>query len=158
YAVRAALEAGSSDVVVVVGHGGDQVRAYLADAFGNAVRTATQPEQRGTGHAALMAMPALGEAENAFILYGDTPLVQRRALRALAAALEGRPDAPLARLTCSLADPTGYGRVLRDGKGQVTGIREHRDLRTEKERAITEVNPGFYAARVPFLRRALDEL
>jgi bifunctional UDP-N-acetylglucosamine pyrophosphorylase/glucosamine-1-phosphate N-acetyltransferase len=158
YAVRAALDAGSSDVVVVVGHGGDEVRAYLGDAFGAAVRTADQPQQRGTGHAALMAMPALGDAENALIMYGDTPLVEPRDLRALAAALESRAEAPAALLTCTLADPTGYGRVLRDDRGQVLGIREHRDLRTEKERAITEVNPGFYAARVSFLRRALSEL
>jgi bifunctional UDP-N-acetylglucosamine pyrophosphorylase/glucosamine-1-phosphate N-acetyltransferase len=158
YAVRAALDAGSSDVVVVVGHGGAEVRAYLAQAFGDAVRTAEQAVQRGTGHAALMAMPALGEAENAFIMYGDTPLVEPRDLRTLAAALESRSEAPLALLTCTLADPTGYGRVLRDAKENVLGIREHRDLRTEKERAINEVNPGVYAARLAFLRKALAEL
>jgi bifunctional UDP-N-acetylglucosamine pyrophosphorylase/glucosamine-1-phosphate N-acetyltransferase len=158
YAVRAALDAGSSDVVVVVGHGADDVRAYLAEAFGDVVRTAEQAQQRGTGHAALMAMPTIGDAENAFILYGDTPLIDSRDLRMLAAALEGRAEAPLALLTCNVPDPTGYGRVLRDAKGAVLGIREHRDLRTEKERAINEVNPGVYAARVPFLRRALSEL
>jgi bifunctional UDP-N-acetylglucosamine pyrophosphorylase/glucosamine-1-phosphate N-acetyltransferase len=158
YAVRAAIEAGSSDVVVVVGHGGNDVRAYLQQAFGDVVRTAEQPEQRGTGHAALMAMPALGQAENAFILYGDTPLVDSRDLRALASALEGRTEAPLALLTCTLGDPAGYGRVLRDAKGAVLGIREHRDLRNEKERAVNEVNPGVYAARVAFLRQALSEL
>jgi bifunctional UDP-N-acetylglucosamine pyrophosphorylase/glucosamine-1-phosphate N-acetyltransferase len=158
YAVRAALDAGSSDVVVVVGHGGNDVRAYLLQAFGEVVRTAEQPEQRGTGHAALMAMPALGQAENTFILYGDTPLVDSRDLRALASALEGHSESPLALLTCTLGDPTGYGRVLRDAKGDVLGIREHRDLRNERERAINEVNPGVYAARVAFLRQALAEL
>jgi bifunctional UDP-N-acetylglucosamine pyrophosphorylase/glucosamine-1-phosphate N-acetyltransferase len=70
----------------------------------------------------------------------------------------GHPEAPLALLTCVLDDPTGYGRVLRDGNGRVLGIREHRDLRNEKERAISEVNPGFYAARLTFLREALGEL
>jgi bifunctional UDP-N-acetylglucosamine pyrophosphorylase/glucosamine-1-phosphate N-acetyltransferase len=103
-------------------------------------------------------MPALGDAENAFILYGDTPLVDSRDLRTLAIALEGRAEAPLALLTCNVPDPTGYGRVLRDAGGAVLGIREHRDLRTEKERTINEVNPGVYAARVAFLRRALSEL
>lgn len=158
YSVRAALDAGSSDVVVVIGHGADEVRSYLTAAFGATVRTADQAQQRGTGHAALMAMPALEDAENALIMYGDTPLVEPRDLRALAAALESRVEAPLALLTCTLGDPTGYGRILRDDRGQVLGIREHRDLRTEKERAIAEVNPGFYAARVSFLRRALSEL
>jgi bifunctional UDP-N-acetylglucosamine pyrophosphorylase / glucosamine-1-phosphate N-acetyltransferase len=158
YAVRAVLDAGASDVVVVVGHGGGQVQTYLADTFGGAVRTAEQSEQRGTGHAALMAMPLLGDVESTLVLYGDAPLVEVRDLRALAAALEGHPEAPLALLTCVLDDPTGYGRVLRDGNGRVLGIREHRDLRNEKERAISEVNPGFYAARLTFLREALGEL
>jgi bifunctional UDP-N-acetylglucosamine pyrophosphorylase/glucosamine-1-phosphate N-acetyltransferase len=158
YAVRAALDAGSSEIVVVVGHGAEKVRAYLAEAFGDVVRTADQPDQRGTGHAALMAMPALGEADHTFVMYGDTPLVEASDLLALAAALKERAEAPLALLTCTLVDPTGYGRVLRDEKGHVLGIREHRDLRNAKERAIDEINPGVYVARVPFLRKALSEL
>jgi bifunctional UDP-N-acetylglucosamine pyrophosphorylase/glucosamine-1-phosphate N-acetyltransferase len=158
YAVRAALDAGASDVVVVVGHGGEQVQSYLADTFGSAVRTANQPEQRGTGHAALMALPALSHVENTLVLYGDAPLMEVSDLRALADALEGYPEAPLALLTCVLEDPTGYGRVLRDANRRVVGIREQRDLRSEKERALTEVNPGFYAARMEFLREALGEL
>ncbi len=158
YSVRAALEAGASDVVVVVGHGAERVGAYLGETFGARVRTAIQAEQRGTGHAALMAMPELGNVDQAFVLYGDTPLVEVGDLRSLAAALEGHPEAPLALLTCVLEDPTGYGRILRDGTGKVLQIREHRDLRNEKERALNEVNPGFYAARVSFLRQALAEL
>jgi bifunctional UDP-N-acetylglucosamine pyrophosphorylase/glucosamine-1-phosphate N-acetyltransferase len=158
YSVRAALGAGASDVVVVVGKGAKEVEDYLASTFGKAVRTASQAEQRGTGHAASMAMPVLGDVESTLVLYGDTPLLEIADLRALATALEGHPDASLALLTCVLDDPTGYGRVLRDEKGRVIAIREHRDLRNEKERAITEVNPGFYAARVPFLRDALGRL
>jgi bifunctional UDP-N-acetylglucosamine pyrophosphorylase/glucosamine-1-phosphate N-acetyltransferase len=158
YSVRAALEAGATDVVVVVGKGASEVEAYLATTFGKAVRTASQVEQRGTGHAALMAMPVLGDVENTLVLYGDTPLLEVADLKALATALEGRPDAPLALMTCTLEDPTGYGRVMRDEKGRVVAIREHRDLRNEKERAITEVNPGVYAARVSFLREALAKL
>jgi bifunctional UDP-N-acetylglucosamine pyrophosphorylase/glucosamine-1-phosphate N-acetyltransferase len=158
YSVRAVLDAGASDVVVVVGHGGEKVQAYLADTFGGAVRTANQAEQRGTGHAALMALPALGDVENTLVVYGDAPLVEVGDLRALAAALEGHPEAPMALLTCVLGDPTGYGRVLRDAKGRVLAIREHRDVRNEKERGIAEVNPGFYAARLSFLREALAEL
>ena len=158
YSVRAALDAGASDVVVVVGKGASEVENYLASAFGKSVRTASQAEQRGTGHAALMAMPALGSVESTLILYGDTPLLEVADLKALATALEGHSDASLALMTCVLEDPTGYGRVLRDEKGRVVAIREHRDLRNEKERAISEVNPGVYAARVPFLRDALAKL
>jgi bifunctional UDP-N-acetylglucosamine pyrophosphorylase/glucosamine-1-phosphate N-acetyltransferase len=158
YSVRAALDAGASDVVVVVGRGAQEVEEYLASTFGKVVRTASQSEQRGTGHAALMAIPALADVESTLVLYGDTPLLEVSDLKALATALEGHPDASLAILTCMLDDPTGYGRVLRDDKGRVVAIREHRDLRNERERAITEVNPGVYAARVPFLRDALGNL
>jgi bifunctional UDP-N-acetylglucosamine pyrophosphorylase/glucosamine-1-phosphate N-acetyltransferase len=158
YSVRAALDAGASDVVVVVGKGAREVEDYLASAFGKAVRTASQAEQRGTGHAALMAMPVLGNVETTLVLYGDTPLLEVSDLKALATALEGHADASLALMTCVLEDPTGYGRVLRDEKGRVVAIREHRDLRNEKERAIAEVNPGVDAARVPFLRDALANL
>jgi len=158
YSVRAALAAGASDVVVVVGHGSERVEEYLRETFGKSVRTAKQAEQRGTGHAALMAMPELGDVEQTLVLYGDTPLVEVGDLKSLVAALEGHPESPLALLTCELEDPTGYGRVIRDAKGRVIQIREHRDLRNEKERAISEVNPGFYAARVSFLRTALAEL
>jgi bifunctional UDP-N-acetylglucosamine pyrophosphorylase/glucosamine-1-phosphate N-acetyltransferase len=158
YSVRAALDAGASDVVVVVGNGAAEVEAYLAATFGKTVRTAIQSEQRGTGHAASMAMPVIGDVESTFVLYGDTPLLEVSDLRALATALEGRGGASLALLTCMLDDPTGYGRVLRDENGRVLAIREHRDLRNEKERAIAEVNPGVYVAKVAFLRDALASL
>jgi bifunctional UDP-N-acetylglucosamine pyrophosphorylase/glucosamine-1-phosphate N-acetyltransferase len=158
YSVRAALDAGASDVVVVVGRGAQDVESYLAATFGEAVRTVRQHEQRGTGHAASMAMPVMGGVENTLVLYGDTPLLEVSDLKELATALEGHPDASLALMTCLLDDPTGYGRVLRDEKGRVVAIREHRDLRNEKERAINEINPGVYAARVPFLRDALTHL
>src|SRR5438132_838662 len=64
----------------------------------------------------------------------------------------------LAKAQVPSRSPTGYGRVIRDGEGRVIEIREQRDLRNENERAISEVNPGFYAARVSFLRAALAEL
>jgi bifunctional UDP-N-acetylglucosamine pyrophosphorylase/glucosamine-1-phosphate N-acetyltransferase len=158
YSVRAALDAGAKQIVVVVGHGGDEVKSYLASAFDQRVTTALQPEQRGTGHAALQALPAIEKRPVTLLLYADTPLLESRDLKTLAAALEGHPEAVLALLTCTVADPTGYGRVLRDAKKRVVGIREHRDLRTEQERAITEVNPGLYAAKTVFLRKALSEL
>ena len=158
YAVRAALDAGAAEVVVVVGHGAEEVTSYLERAFGARVKTALQAEQHGTGHAARMALPVLSEqADRAFVLCGDTPLLEVSDLRALAAAMEGRA-APLALVSCEVPDPTGYGRILRDEHGRVTGIREHRDLRDEKERAIREINAGVYMADVPFLREALAGL
>jgi bifunctional UDP-N-acetylglucosamine pyrophosphorylase/glucosamine-1-phosphate N-acetyltransferase len=114
-----------------------------------------QAEQRGTGHAARCALPALEGVEGeVVILYGDVPLIEPEAIRALA---DARGDGALALLTCRVPEPSGYGRILRDEAGAVTGIREHRDA-SEAERAIDEINPGLYAAEVGFLRDALAGL
>ncbi|WP_437596161.1 bifunctional UDP-N-acetylglucosamine diphosphorylase/glucosamine-1-phosphate N-acetyltransferase GlmU [Sorangium sp. So ce590] len=161
HVVDAALAAGASDVVVVVGHGRDEVSGYLDRAFGaqgKNVRTALQAEQRGTGDAVRCAMPHLeATAEAVLILCGDTPLLDPEQLTQLRGALDGARDAPMAMLTARVADPTGYGRILRDGAGRVIGIREHKDASPE-ERAITEINPGVYLARGAFLERALAGL
>lgn len=156
--VDAAHAAGASDVVVVVGHGREQVEAYLGRAFGERVRTAVQAEQRGTGHAAQIALEKVDAgAELLLLLCGDTPLLDAAELAGLIAALRAEPSRPLAMLTVRPADPTGYGRILRDASGAVVGIREHRDA-TPEERAIGETNPGVYAARASFLRQALTQI
>lgn len=130
----------------------------LQAAFGTQVRFAVQAEQRGTGHAALQGLQALEpEADRVLIVYGDCPLVVVDDLRALVAALDAAPHASLAMLTCSVPQPHGYGRIVRDDQGRVVQVREERDL-TEAQRGICEVNPGMYLARVPFLREALASL
>ncbi len=150
--VEAAQAAGAARVVVVLGHGKEQVEAALEGFDG--VRSALQAEQRGTGHAVQCALPALeGFEGTVVILYGDVPLIEREAIEALVA---GRGGAPLSLLTCRAADPTGYGRILRDGDA-VVGIREHKYC-SDAERAIDEINPGLYAADAAFLRRALGAL
>ena len=156
WSVETARRAGASDVVVVVGHGRDEVRASLDARFGGEVKTAVQEEQLGTGHAVKCALPAIeGWDGLVVILYGDCPLVPPACIEALVrAADEG--SAPLALVTAELADPTGYGRIVRD-HGSIIGIREHRDC-SETERAIKEVNPGIYAVSASFLRSALDRL
>lgn len=160
YPVRAALEAGCDEVVVVVGHGREHVESYLAAAFGatGRVKTAVQREQRGTGDAARAGLEAVrADAEQVLVFYGDVPLLTAEEVGAVARA---RSDAscPLAMATCVTDDPFGYGRVIRDASGHVVEIREQRDLRSDEERAIKEWNPGIYAADVAFLRRALDAL
>jgi bifunctional UDP-N-acetylglucosamine pyrophosphorylase/glucosamine-1-phosphate N-acetyltransferase len=155
HVVDAALAAGAEDVVVVVGHGRDEVTAYLAKAFGARVRTAVQDVQQGTGHAVRCALPALAaRAERVLILYGDTPLLEAGELRSLAGALAA---APLSMLTVRVADPTGYGRIVRDASGSVERVVEQKDA-TPAQRAIDEVNPGIYVARAAFLREALAAL
>ncbi len=152
--VSAALEAGAERVVVILGHGKEEVEAALEAEFGDRVETALQAEQRGTGHAVQCALPTIEGFEGTVVmLYGDVPLIEPEAVEALVAA---RGDAPLSLLTCRAQDPTGYGRILR-ADGEVVGIREHGDC-SEAERAIDEINPGLYAAESGFLRTSLASL
>lgn len=156
FAVDAALAAGAEDAIVIVGHQRDAVTAHLARTFGDRVRTVVQDEQRGTGHAVQCALPALEAGTHAvLILCGDTPLLRAVDLRSLADA-RATGDVELAMLTCRVADPTGYGRILRK-EGRIIGVREQRDA-TAAERAIDEINPGVFAGRVDFVRRALAAL
>ncbi|GAC1354968.1 MAG: bifunctional UDP-N-acetylglucosamine diphosphorylase/glucosamine-1-phosphate N-acetyltransferase GlmU [Polyangiales bacterium] len=160
YPVRAALDVGADRVVVVVGHGRERVEAYLRAAFGERVETVVQEEQKGTGHAMLVALPAVKKDRDAdaqvLILSGDTPLLRSDDLRGLLAAAEADPRAPVALLTTTLPDATGYGRILRKG-GHVAAIKEHRDC-TEEERKVGEINPAVYAVRLGFLAAQLPKL
>jgi bifunctional UDP-N-acetylglucosamine pyrophosphorylase / glucosamine-1-phosphate N-acetyltransferase len=157
YPVEAALEAGCGEVVVVVGHGREAVAAYLATAFGGRVKTAVQAQQLGTGDAARAGMTAVDStAERVLIYYGDVPLLAAADLAPVAEA--GASEPGLALATCEVDAPFGYGRVLRDDRGEVVEIREQRDLRDDGERAVREINPGIYAANVALVRAALASL
>ncbi|MFP4160845.1 MAG: bifunctional UDP-N-acetylglucosamine diphosphorylase/glucosamine-1-phosphate N-acetyltransferase GlmU [Ectothiorhodospira sp.] len=137
-------------ILVVHGHGGGAVRSALADA---PVTWVEQREQLGTGHAVAQALPEAGPQDRILVLYGDVPLVGVEALKALLDALEGHD---LAIQSMRLADPAGYGRILRDTAGRPLGIVEQKDA-TAPQRAIDEVNTGFLAARgerlAPWLRQ-----
>ncbi len=141
-------------IIVVVGHGAEQVReAYASQAD---LQFALQQPQLGTGHAVMQAAAMLKENQHedvTIVLYGDVPLVQPDTLRALLAA---RQDG-LAVLTEILPDPTGYGRIVRDASGNVCAIVEHKDA-TAAQRAITEINTGIIAAPTAALKRWLTQL
>lgn len=156
HAIRAAQAAGAGDVVVVVGHGADQVRAAVAPEFPG-VKFALQAEQHGTGHAVQCALPALaGHDGPVLILSGDVPLLRPATLRALADLCAGS-GAGLALATFRPPDPTGYGRIVRDLEGRVRAIVEHRDA-TADQRALGECNAGVYCAAAELLRRELPTL
>jgi len=121
--------------IVVHGHGAERVRAAFPDPD---LGWVLQAEQLGTGHAVMQAMPQV-KAEEVLILYGDVPLVRPATLERLRAAGRGG----LALLTMELADPKGYGRVLREG-GKVARIVEEKDA-SPTEQATHEVNAGFMA-------------
>lgn len=159
YPVAAALSAGATSAVVVVGHGRSQVEHYLGSAFAQQVCFAEQNPQRGTGHAVIQALPSLPEnLSSVLIVYGDTPLLDVADLKRLCQAAATCPQAPLALLTCRVKDPAGYGRILRDAAGRVVEVREQRDLRSAQERSIEEVNPGVYCVHPAFLRESLSRL
>lgn len=149
-------------MVVVVGHGRQQVEAALAEAFGDRVRTALQVERRGTGDAARAGLAAvlegLPDTERVLLFYGDVPLLSGPDVRAVAEKLDADPLAGLALATCSIDNPQGYGRVLRDPTGQIVEIREQKDLKTDDEHAVREINPGIYASSLSFLSDALGSL
>ncbi len=161
WAVRAALDAGAARVVVVIGHGRDRVEGYLKQIFGDRIEIAVQEEQKGTGHAVLMAMPALAKSapdDLVLITAGDVPLLEGTDLRALVDAAAADREARISMLVASLPDATGYGRILRSpGTRRVVGIKEHKDCSAE-ERKLTEWNPAVYAFRYEFLARELPKL
>lgn len=136
---------------VVYGHGGEQVRQALA---AEPVNWVLQAEQLGTGHAVAQAMPAIPDGHDVLILYGDVPLIRQPTLQSL---LQRGAGKTMAMLSVVLADPTGYGRVVRDNAGNVVRIVEQKDANT-KERAIGEVNTGLMAVPAAALRRWLADL
>jgi len=139
-------------VVVVVGHQSGDVEKAVGRL---GVRFVQQREQRGTGHAVLMARPEIeGKSEHILSLYGDCPLIRVETLRRLVAAQEASAGAGATLITTVLDDPTGYGRILHDGKGRVDGIVEEKAC-TPEQKKIREVNPGVYCFRSAPLWSAL---
>jgi bifunctional UDP-N-acetylglucosamine pyrophosphorylase/glucosamine-1-phosphate N-acetyltransferase len=124
---------------VVVGHGGEGVREHFR---GAAIEWASQDRQLGTGHAVIQALPHLADGGTVLVLYGDVPLI---AAATLASLVEAAGKGALAILTQHLADPKGYGRIVRGPGGKVARIVEEKDA-TSEERKITEVNTGILAA------------
>jgi bifunctional UDP-N-acetylglucosamine pyrophosphorylase / glucosamine-1-phosphate N-acetyltransferase len=147
-----------SRIVVIYGHGGEQVPAALAS---DDVAWALQEPQLGTGHAVMQALPHLDETVPTLVLYGDVPLITADTLhRLVAAAGADRP----ALLTARVDDPTGYGRIVREPSpdpkrpGRVLRIVEQKDAGDEATLAIGEINTGILVVPTPALRRWLGAL
>jgi bifunctional UDP-N-acetylglucosamine pyrophosphorylase/glucosamine-1-phosphate N-acetyltransferase len=144
-----------SHIVVVVGHGRDDVSAEV-DRVNSQATTVVQDEQLGTGHAVSVGLSGLPEdfAGTVVVTTADVPLLDSETLVTLTQAHAG---AGVTIVTTTLSDPTGYGRILRDAEGAVTAIVEHADA-DEAQRAIAEVNSGLYAFDAAALRSALTRL
>jgi bifunctional UDP-N-acetylglucosamine pyrophosphorylase/glucosamine-1-phosphate N-acetyltransferase len=139
--------------ITVVGYQAEQVKAALAESGTSFV---LQKEQRGTGHAVLQASRVIGSRPGTvLILNGDLPMLRTATLRKLVNGHE-KSGAAMTLLTVQVADPRGYGRILRGSGGDVERIVEHRDA-TREQRRINEINTGVYAANhgklLPVLRR-----
>ncbi|MBQ1089555.1 bifunctional UDP-N-acetylglucosamine diphosphorylase/glucosamine-1-phosphate N-acetyltransferase GlmU [Streptomyces sp. B93] len=157
HVLAAAGELEPESLVVVVGHAREQVTAHLAEAAPG-VRTAVQAEQNGTGHAVRMALEELGGAVEGTVVVvcGDTPLLTGETLARLAAT-HGDDGNAVTVLTAEVPDATGYGRIVRDETGAVTGIVEHKDA-TDVQRAIREINSGVFAFDGRLLADALGKV
>jgi bifunctional UDP-N-acetylglucosamine pyrophosphorylase/glucosamine-1-phosphate N-acetyltransferase len=154
WVIEAALGAGVDEVTVVTAQAAQDLRTGLPDGVSSCV----QEEQLGTGHAVGVALDHLESAagDAVLVLPGDTPLLEPETLRRLIEShRESGPAVTL--LTARATDPNGYGRVLRDGAGNVIGVVEHGDASTE-QRLIDEINGGVYVFDRPMLAESLTRL
>jgi bifunctional UDP-N-acetylglucosamine pyrophosphorylase / glucosamine-1-phosphate N-acetyltransferase len=135
-------------ICVVYGHGGERVREALKS---ESVSWVLQQRQLGTGHAVMQALPGIPDAHTVLVLYGDVPLIRRDALEKLLKLCDSKT---LAILTVMLEEPSGYGRILRDARGRIRKIVEHKDASKQQLR-IRESNTGIIAAPAKLLKKWL---
>jgi bifunctional UDP-N-acetylglucosamine pyrophosphorylase / glucosamine-1-phosphate N-acetyltransferase len=160
YVLDACREVGVARLYLVIGH--DRQRVIDAYAGQTDITWVVQEQQKGTGHAvqmcrhAMMTHGDLGADAHTFVLGGDGPLIRGSTLKALAEK-HLATGAAVTLATAMLEDPTGYGRIVRDAAGVVTGIVEHHDA-TAEQRAIKEVNPTYWMFRSADLFEALEKV
>ena len=148
------------DIFVIIGHEAERVREAVS---ASGVNFVLQPEQRGTGHALMVARQALAGYDQVIVLSGDAPLITAETIRSLS-DFHGAQRATMTLLTADLENPTGYGRVIRKGSGAkaakeaiVNAIVEEKSA-TPAQKAIREINSGFYAFDGPALYEHIDQL
>jgi bifunctional UDP-N-acetylglucosamine pyrophosphorylase/glucosamine-1-phosphate N-acetyltransferase len=149
HGLASSLEA--KKISVIYGHGGEQVLATLSHLD---VTWAEQEQQLGTGHAVMQVADDIGDDSTVLILYGDVPLLRKETVERLLPSAEA---GSLGLLTVNLADPHGYGRIVRDETGRVLRIVEEKDA-TPAERAIAEGNTGILAVNGRRLKNWLNRL
>ncbi|HET8731382.1 MAG TPA: bifunctional UDP-N-acetylglucosamine diphosphorylase/glucosamine-1-phosphate N-acetyltransferase GlmU [Moraxellaceae bacterium] len=152
HVVETAASLSAVRTVVVYGHGGEIVQKAFA---AQPLLWAEQAEQKGTGHAVLVALPQLPENGKTLILYGDVPLTTPETLADLITKVSD--GATMGLITLEMANPTGYGRIVRNAAGQVVRIVEQKDA-NEQEKQIREVNTGIFCVPNALLHRWLPRL
>ena len=143
--IDTARELSPAAICVVYGHGGERVREALRD---EPVIWVPQRERLGTGHALLQALPHIPDAHTVLVLYGDVPLIRAQTLRELLALAGPRR---LSLLTVKLDEPSGYGRIVRNARGEVRKIVEHQEA-NRRELTLRECNTGVLACAAGLLK------
>lgn len=143
-----------SKLVVVYGHGGDQVQQAMNQVFGDeTIIWAQQDRQLGTGHALKCALPYLDQTGLTLVLYGDVPLINVTTLEQMLAKYQQN----LVVLTDKVEQPYGYGRIVRNAAGKIVRVIEEKDA-SASERLINEINTGFYLLPNQYLSQWLENL
>jgi len=156
HVLRTAIALSPASITVVVGHGGDEVKAALAGFAKGGLKFVLQDRQLGTGHALLQTRPLLaGKKGTVILLSGDAPLLSIASLEALLTT-HVDADAAATVITAVMPRPFGYGRIVRTS-GRISKIVEERDA-SPTERAINEINSGIYAFELEPLFAALDSI
>lgn len=153
YTVENIKKSGVEDIALVVGYKKELIEEYLKDE----VEYVVQEKQLGTGHAVMMAKELLaGKSEAVIVCYGDMPLVKPETIKKLISTFESDNPA-IAMISAISEDPFGYGRIVRDLSGEVSGIKEHKDC-SKDELKIKEWNPGFYIFNSEWLWSNINKL
>lgn len=152
YVIESAMEAGASEVCVVVGHGKEEVIASVKQD----VTFVTQEEQLGTGHAVMQAKDFIGEDGDVFVLFGDTPLITSASLSKLR-EYHHMNNHGVTVLSTLVKDSEGYGRIIRDTDDHFLKSVEHKDA-TKSERKVKEINSGMYIYNAKSLKESLSTL
>src|SRR4030042_5150377 len=153
YAMEAARQVTGEKPVMVIGHGADQVRRGV----GNQAEYVLQEPQLGTGHAVMQAEPLLsGQCDLVLVTYADMPLLTHETLARLVEVAQSHTG-PMSMLTVTTAETRGFGRILRDPSGQVSGIAEEAQASPE-QLDIHELNPGVYCFQAEWLWPALKRI
>ncbi|HEY5987981.1 MAG TPA: NTP transferase domain-containing protein [Streptosporangiaceae bacterium] len=156
HVLAAARELAPAELIVVVGHGREQVMRHLAEHAAD-VRPVIQDRQGGTGHAVRTVIETVGlDRGTVVVTYGDSPVLRAQTLATLVQA-HAAHNAAATALTTVMEDPTGYGRIVRDSDGAFAEIIEEADA-TPRQRAITEINSGIYAFEAALLADALKRV
>ena len=155
WVLEACRDAGVQKHIVVVGYGKERIIERFAG--DGDVEFVEQTEQKGTGHAVMCCRPQLeGFTGQTLILCGDAPLIRTETVKVLIEK-HAQEKSSVTLATTVMSDPAGYGRIVRDGYGNIQGIVEHNDCNQE-QLAISEINPGYFCFQTPLLLEALDKI